>query len=138
MNIEPLTNEEEEAREEALQLAAQYLASPLPLTIDKVQELYDVVLDEFPENSKASIAVGIAFGEAIAEKSGYEWVRVTDEYGAETALAPAGIAVACHPISMIQKRIDANESVKLAELRDETIKVIEDRISLGLYANRTV
>lgn len=138
MDIRCLTNEEDTAREEALQLAAYYLASSLPLSIEQVQELYDVVLDGFPHNPKARIAVGIAFGETIAAKSGYEWVRVTDEYGAETSLAPRGMAVVCHPISMIQKRIDGNESVKLAELRDETIEVIEDRISLGFYAKRAV
>jgi len=70
----------------------------------------------------------------IAERTGWEWVRVTDEYGAETSLSPPGYMIACHPISMIQKRIAANEPVDLAELRDETIDVIERRIAEG-YAD---
>lgn len=131
MDIRPLSDDEEVFRQQALALAAQYLDSASPLSMKKVQELYQVVAKNFRDYDKAQIAVGIAFGETIAEKAGWEWVRVTDEYGAETSLSPPGYTIACHPISMIQKRIAAYEEVDLAELRAETIDVIERRIAEG-------
>jgi hypothetical protein len=131
LDIRPLSDDEEVFRQEALALAAQYLDSASPLSMEKVQELYQVVAKNFRDYDKAQIAVGIAFGETIAEKTGWEWVRVTDEYGAETSLSPPGYTIACHPISMIQKRIAADEEVDLAELRAETIDVIERRIAEG-------
>lgn len=104
--------------------------------MEKVQELYQVVAENFRDYDTAQIAVGIAFGEMIAEKTGWEWVRVTDEYGAETSLSPSGYTIACHPISMIQKRIAAYEPVDLTELRDETVDVIERRIAEGYAGER--
>ena len=136
MDIRSLSDDEEGYRQEALALAAHYLDSTTPLPIEKVQELYEVVAENFRDYDKAQIAVGIAFGETIAEKTGWEWVRVIDEYGAETSLSPPGYTIACHPISMIQKRISANEAVDLAELRDETIDVIERRVAEGCASER--
>lgn len=136
LDIRPLTDEEEAYRQEALALAAHYLGNASPLLMEKVQELYQIVAANCRDCDKAQIAVGIAFGETIAEKAGWEWVRVTDEYGAETSLSPAGYMVACYPISMIQKRIAADEQVDLAELRDETIGIIEQRVREGYYEER--
>ena len=104
--------------------------------MEKVQELYQVVAVNCRDYDKAQIAVGIAFGETIAEKAGWEWVRATDEYGSETSLSPPGYMVACYPISMIQKRIAADEQVNLGELRDETISIIEQRAREGYYEER--
>jgi hypothetical protein len=136
LDIRPLSDDEEVYRQDALALAAHYLDSATPLPIEKVQELYQVVTENFRHYDKAQIAVGIAFGETIAEKTGWQWVRITDEYGAETSLSPPGYTIACHPISMIQKRIADNEQVDLAELRDETINVIERRIEEGMAGTR--
>jgi hypothetical protein len=136
LDIRSLSDEEEGYRQEALALAAQYLDGANPLTIEKVQELYQVVAESFRDYDKAQIAVGIAFGETIADRTGWEWVRVTDEYGSETSLSPPDYAIACHPISMIQKRIASGESVDLAELRDETIEVIKRRIAEGFAKAR--
>ena len=136
MDIRPLSDDEEVNRQEALALAAYYLDSTSPLPMDKVQELYQVVAANFRDYDKAQIAVGIAFGETIAEKAGWEWVRVTDEYGAETSLSPPGYMVACYPISMIKKRIAVDEQVDLTELRDETISLIEQRAREGYYEER--
>ena len=117
-------------------LAARYLDSAGPLPVEKVQELYQVVAEHFRDYDEAHIAVGIAFGETIARKTGWEWVTVTDEYGAETSLSPPGYTIACHPISMIQKRVADNEPVDLAELRDEAIEIIERRIAEGYAGTR--
>lgn len=136
MDIRPLSHDEELYRQEALALAAHYLGSVTPLSMEQVQELYQVVAEDFRDYDNAQTAVGVAFGEAIMERAGWEWVRVTDEYGAETALSPHGYMVACHPISIIKKRIAANEQIDLAELRDETIKTVDRLVGQGHYAKR--
>jgi hypothetical protein len=137
LEIRSLSHDEEGDRQEALALAAHYLDGASPLTIEKVQELYQVVAESFRDYDKAQIAVGIAFGETISERTGWEWVRVTDEYGSETSLSPPDYAIACHPISMIQKRIATGEPVDLAALRDETIEVIKCRIAEGFAKARS-
>ncbi|MDZ7628569.1 MAG: DUF3806 domain-containing protein [Parvularculaceae bacterium] len=98
--------------------------------------LYDAIRTDHPDNVEALVAVGLAFGETIAQKAGFEWVRVKNEYGEETALAPKGIEVACHPISMLQKRIAVREPVAITELRDATIKIVEELASSGKYRKR--
>ena len=112
-------------------LAADYLDSAGPLSVGDVQIIYQVIMEDFRDHDLALIAVGIAFGETIAAKAGWEWVRVTDEYGSETSLGPAGYNITCHPISMIQKRIQDGVSVEIEELRDETIAHIQRRIADG-------
>lgn len=136
MDIRLLTEEEDQACAEALQLASRSLNVPLPLSIIQVQRLYDTILSDFPEDPKAQITIGIAFGETIVAKAGYEWVRVTDDYGSETALAPVGLGLACYPISMIQKRLNAREAVLVDELRDATIETVNGMISSGKYDKR--
>ena len=132
MDIRSLSDTEEEARLEALDLAAHCLDSINPLAIEDVQILYNAVVEDFRHNDRVQIALGIAFGEAIREKAGWEWVRTTDEWGAETSIAPQGYAISCHPISMIQKRIADGVVVDLVKLRDETIATIRMRIAEGL------
>ena len=136
LDIRPLSHAEEGCRQDALALAATYLDSTTPLPMEQVQDLYQVVVETFRDYDKAQIAVGIAFGELIAARTGWEWVWVTDEYGAEMSLSPPGYMIACHPVSMIQKRIAASEPVDLAELCDETIDVIERRIAEGCAGAR--
>ena len=136
LQIRPLTAEEENAKVAALQLAARLVGATPPLSLDQVQALYYVIRDDFPDFQEAQIGIGIAFGELIAAKAGLEWVRLTDEYGSETSLAPAGFQEACHPISMIQKRIERREDLDLADLRDWTIEQIQKGIEQGRWGPR--
>lgn len=136
MEIRHLNDEEQSALRDGLNLAAQIVDHELPLTLDHVQILYDVVCQNHPDNVEAQIAVGLAFGEVIASETGYEWVRVIDEYGEETALSPIGLNAACHPISMVQKRMSNQEDVDLGELRDGVIEIIETRRAEGQFDKR--
>ena len=47
MDIRPLSDDEEGYRQEALALAANYLDRTTPLPMEKVQELYQVVAENF-------------------------------------------------------------------------------------------
>ena len=129
MKISGLTVEQAPAVDEAIALAADYLATDPPFSPDEVQTLYDVVARERPHHVDAQIAVGIAFGEMIIDKTDYEWVRVSDEYGDETALCHRTAMVTCFPISMLQKRISKREEVDLVELRDATIATLEEAVT---------
>ena len=136
MEIRLLTAQEKSAVTDGLKLAAMWAATELPLSTAQVQDLFDAVRKDHADNATAQIAVGLAFGETIACETGYEWVRVTDEYGEETALAPKGIEVSCHPIRMLQKCISRGEPTNIVELRDATIKNVEEMIASGNYRRR--
>jgi uncharacterized protein DUF3806 len=136
LEIRALTIEEEEARREALQMAARLVGGTPPLTVREVGELYIVLRDQYPDFLEGQIAVGIAFGELIAANSGYEWIRVTDEHGSETALSPPGLQGCCHPISMMQKRIKERADIDIAQTINATIQVIEERVRSGQWAAR--
>ena len=136
LQIRALNPEEEAARLSALQLAARLVGGTLPLSVEQVQALFLVIRDDHPDLDEGQIAIGIAFGELIVACGGFEWVRVTDEYGSETSLAPLGIQGACHPISMVQKRIERREDVDIRDLRDRTIDLIQNRVEEGHWAAR--
>lgn len=136
MKISSLTAEQAQAIEEAIALAADYLATDPPFSPAEVQRLYDAVARDHPEHVGAQIAVGMAFGEMIIAHAGYEWVRVSDEYGEETALCHRTAAVTCFPISMVQKRVSTHEAVDLVELRDATIAVVEEAVADGNWQPR--
>ncbi len=136
MNIRGLTAEQAQALNEAIALAAEYLAADPPFSVAQVQELFNAVVRDHPENVKAQIALGAAFGELIVSQANYEWVRVSDEYGEETALCHRETAVTCFPISMLQKRISKREEVDLVELCDATIAVVAEAVATGKYTPR--
>jgi hypothetical protein len=136
MTISGLTDEQAQAVADAVALAAEFLATDPPFSPFEVQRLYDVIARDHPDHVEAQIAVGMAFGEMIAAKAGYQWVRVSDEYGEETALCHRVAAVTCFPVSMLQKRISRREQVDLAELRDSAIAVVEDAVAKGGWKPR--
>lgn len=136
MNIRELTQEERDALEQGLDLAAKLVDGSRPLSAESVQELYEALLKRQGDFSEGVIAAGLSFGQLIADRAGYEWVRVSDEYGDETCLSPIGVQVMCAPISMIQKRMSQESRVNIPELRDETIQAIELGIKAGTYQPR--
>ena len=136
LQIRALNADEEAARLSALALAERLAGDVGPLSVDQVQAVYDALLRRQDRSIEIQIAVGIALGELIRVKSDCEWVRVTDEYGSETSLAPMGLHGACHPISMIQKRLSNEDEIDIAELRDRTIALIAQRVSEGGWAAR--
>jgi len=132
LTLRALTPDEIAKREAALDLAAQLVGFPRPLTIEDVQALYDAFLsqDEYPECLASS--AGYAFGEQIQNASDFVWVFVSDEeYGEELCVAAPGKAIYCAPVSMILGRLDRKETVDLVALRDETIETIRRRIAEG-------
>ncbi len=132
--IRNLTDDEKCALNEGLALAANLVAGNLPLSVEQMQELYNALLET--KSEKAIIAAGLSFGQLIADKAGFEWVRVSDEWGEETSVSPPGVRLFCSPVSMIQKRLNRSEAVDIGALRDATISSLMQMIESGEYQPR--
>lgn len=136
MEFKNLNEAERAALDEGLSLASRLINSPRPLRSNHVQELYDALLADEQSYPKAEIALGLSFGELIAETTNFEWVRISDQYGDETCLSPKGIQLICSPISMIQKRLSAGEKIDLDALVLDTRKIVLEQIEKTHYAER--
>lgn len=136
MEILELTADQQSGLNRLLDSAASLTEEDRPLPIEEVQALYDVALEEFADDVHVKYLVGVAFGEAIVTMTDYEWVRVKDDYGEETSLAPPGLRVVIHPVTIITKRIEKGESIDLRDLRDRIIEDIEAGRDSNKYDKR--
>jgi hypothetical protein len=61
-------------------------------------------------------SLGVAFGDALVQKLGLEWVMVEDEYGRDPSVVYPGTNLMAHPLTAISKRIEAGETVDVYDL----------------------
>jgi hypothetical protein len=61
-------------------------------------------------------ALGVVFGDALAQRCGLEWVLVSDQYGRDAALQLPGTNVIVFPLTSISKRVERGESVDVVAL----------------------
>ena len=78
-------------------------------------------------------ALGIAFGDALAQKLMLDWVTVDDEYGCDPALNWPGTSVYSYPLTIISKRIERSEHVDVQELFDGTCLLLNEMGFSGRY-----
>jgi Domain of unknown function (DUF3806) len=78
-------------------------------------------------------ALGIAFGDALAQKLMLDWVTVDDEYGCDPALNWPGTSLYSFPLTTISKRIEQGENVNVQELFDATCTQLIDMAFSGRY-----
>ena len=136
MEIRDLDKSEQAALIDGLKLAAKLSDTGLPLSLTNIQELYDALNgrgNDFPEGT---IACGLAFGQLIVDQTGFDWVRVNDEYGEATCVSPSGAKLICSPVSMIQKRLSRGESLNLKDLKNEVINSLAAKLESGDYDTR--
>ncbi len=69
--------------------------------------------------------LGIAFGDALAQKLGLQWVAVEDEYGRDPALSQMGTSLLVFPMTSISKRIERGEEIDLNRLFETACETIE-------------
>ena len=62
--------------------------------------------------------LGVAFGDAIAQKLMLDWVVIDDAYGRTTSLNWPGTRIYCHPLTMISKRVEDGDVVDVHDLFD--------------------
>lgn len=78
-------------------------------------------------------ALGIAFGDALAQKLMLDWVTVDDEYGCDPALNWPGTSIYSYPLTTISKRIEKGEHVDVRELFDLACSQLTDMAFSGRY-----
>ncbi|MEO0476410.1 MAG: DUF3806 domain-containing protein [Planctomycetota bacterium] len=82
------------------------------------------------ENTYLLHSMGVVLGDVIAEEFGLEWVAYQDQYGHEIALQVPGKSITLFPKTMISKRIEDGEDVRVAGLyeglKEQLQQVIED------------
>ena len=70
-------------------------------------------------------SLGIAFGDALAQKLGLRWVTVEDEYGRDPALKLDGTSILTFPPTSISKRIEQGMSVEVYGLFESACTAIQ-------------
>jgi uncharacterized protein DUF3806 len=83
--------------------------------LDLLQRLLD---DEvfLPTQTHELQSLGLAFGDAIRKRLGLEWIIADDEYGREPALLQSDSAIVIFPLTMVAKRVEAGERLRLRDL----------------------
>lgn len=133
----PLTADLQAALQQGLARAAALANADSVPTAIQIQSLYDRFLTQgAPPDEEDVISLGLAFGQLIVDRGGFEWVRIKDEYGEETCVAYPGKKLSCAPISMIQKRLEGQEATRVEVLALETVERLRDLAVGGETANR--
>jgi len=70
-------------------------------------------------------SLGIAFGDALAQKAGLYWCAVEDDYGRSPALQDLETTLVLFPQTMISKRVERGETVDVRGLFDGLCAEIE-------------
>jgi hypothetical protein len=86
-----------------------------------------------PEETSKLESLGVAFGDALAERLPLEWVLVSDEYGSEPALHWPGTSIHVHPLSMILRRVESTEDIAVHELFEETCSRLRELAASGRH-----
>ncbi|MCE3225563.1 MAG: hypothetical protein K0S32_114 [Bacteroidetes bacterium] len=60
--------------------------------------------------------LGITLGDTLIQDMNFIWVQVEDEYGTDPAIQLPDTTIILFPLTMISKRIEANETVDINEL----------------------
>jgi hypothetical protein len=103
-------------------------------TLDGKLRLLDAILRNkwiAPDETLKLQCLGVAFGDALAQRLGLTWVAVEDDYGRDTALALDGTSVRVFPLTSISKRIERGEEVRVYELFEAACEAINRLRSQG-------
>jgi hypothetical protein len=78
-------------------------------------------------------ALGIAFGDAVAQSLMLDWVSVDNELGCDPALNWPGTSIYSYPMTMISKRIERGEHIDIYELFEATCSLLNEMAHSGDY-----
>lgn len=136
MEIRELNAEELTALNDGLALLLRVANEEHLVTFAGLQNVYDTIITDKPDFPELVISLGLGFGQQFVETGRYEWVRVSDEYGEETVISPKGYRTIASPISMIQKRIERDETIELENFYNTIDKSMTEMIVSGKYDKR--
>jgi len=71
--------------------------------------------------------LGVALGDALAQKLGLQWVAVEDEYGRDPALSRIGTSLLVFPMTSISKRIERGEEVDVRQFFENYCATLEEK-----------
>lgn len=131
MTIRAPTSEGAGALGAGLDMAARIADAPRPPELADVQRLCNDFISEDVTDQNALIAPGLAFGDDVARHGGLVWVRVIDQHGYETCIAPPHHMTRAAPISVIEKRLKRREAVDLTTLRTATLDTIAKQMQIA-------
>ncbi len=85
---------------------------------DKLRLLDTIVSKKWIEPTETAKlqSLGVAFGDALVQKLGLEWVMVEDEYGRDPSVLFPGTKLMAHPLTAISKRIESGEGIDIYDL----------------------
>lgn len=133
--IEPL-NSSDAARVEAQRKWVREHFTPetehLYSDLDQKLRLLDTIITQKwiePNETVKLQALGITLGDAFAQKMGWEWVAVEDQYGRDPALRIPETSLTLFPLTMISKRIEKGESVDVRALFSGVIRMVEEKLA---------
>jgi hypothetical protein len=124
--LEPLNQNELLSIQARLENASKFIErfspsdSGAPLTLAALDRAFAAWLASEPAAAEINAiinCVAIAFGQALVDKAGLQWVVATDEHGAELAVhgLPNRGDVLVYPANFVAKRWDRRESNFLEE-----------------------
>jgi hypothetical protein len=128
-----LTREDAERldRQRALVAAAakqRYGVSSLTKTSNDLPILQRLIDDRVFQKSQTYElqSLGVVFGDVLASELPLRWAIITDEYGRDPTLRYKNTNVNINALTMISKRIENGEPVKVLELLRQTREVLAD------------
>jgi uncharacterized protein DUF3806 len=104
--------------------------------LDGKLKLIDTILRNkwiAPDETLKLQCLGVAFGDALAQRLGLTWVAVEDQYGRDPALALDGTSILLFPLTSISKRIERGEEVEVYRLFEDACGTIERLRREGTY-----
>ena len=78
-------------------------------------------------------ALGVAFGDVLANDLGMRWVVVTDEYGTDPTLRYRDTSIQVNALTMISNRIEDGKPVDLEDIRQGVRREIDRILKSGDY-----
>ncbi len=128
---------------EQIERARNWLKGHFPRSADQRYEppegklgLVDAILARGwiePNETWQLQALGVGFGDALAQKLMLQWVTMEDEYGCNPALHWPGTSIYAHPLTMISKRIERGDQVDVFELFERTCAKLSEMAFSGRY-----
>jgi hypothetical protein len=87
--------------------------------LDGKLRLLETILHERwlkPDETSKLQSLGVAFGDALVQKLGMEWVIVEDEFGRTPSVCFRDTKLMAYPLTAISKRIEDGEDVNVYDL----------------------
>jgi hypothetical protein len=98
---------------------------PIAGKLDVIAAILDNGWVEPSETGKLQ-SLGVAFGDAVAQKLMLDWVTIDDEWGRTPALNWPGTSIISFPVTMISKRVEEGEQIDVFALFDGVCAQLAD------------